>query len=91
MKLLLVYLLIINAAGFVLMLSDKYSAQNNLRRIPEFSLFATAVIGGSLGCWAGMYAIRHKTKRLRFTLGIPLILLVQIALFYFIKNKIPLG
>ncbi len=78
MKLLLVYLLIINALGFVLMLADKYSAKNNLRRTPEVVLLSVAVIGGSLGCWSGMYAVRHKTKHKRFTVGIPLILLLQI-------------
>ena len=87
MKLLLVYLLLINAAGFVLMLTDKYSAQNNLRRIPEVALLAVAILGGSLGCWAGMYAVRHKTKHKRFTVAIPLILLLQvISLISIIKG-----
>ena len=90
MKLLLIYLLIVNAAGFVLMLSDKYSAQNKLSRTPEFVFLGVALIGGSLGCWAGMYAVRHKTKKPVFTLGIPLILIIQIGIFYFIKQYIPI-
>lgn len=80
MKLLLVYLLIINAAGFVLMLADKYKARKNLWRIPESTLIGVAIIGGSLGCILGMYGIRHKTKHPKFTLGIPMILATQILL-----------
>lgn len=74
----LVYLLIINAAGFLLMLMDKYKARKNLWRIPEKVLFLVAALGGSLGCLAGMYTARHKTKHPSFTLGIPIILALQV-------------
>lgn len=79
MKPLLVYLLIINALGFVLMLADKYKAKKNHWRIPEATLLAIAVLGGSPGCLGGMYTVRHKTKHLKFTLGIPVILAIQIV------------
>lgn len=78
MKVLLVYLLIINAAGFTLMLADKWKAKKNRWRIPEATLMGAAVLGGSIGSLLGMYTVRHKTKHLKFTLGIPLILAVQI-------------
>lgn len=78
-KLILIYLLIINALGFVLMLADKRKAQKNLWRIPEKTLFAAAILGGSIGCIAGMYCFRHKTKHWYFVLGMPLILIAQIA------------
>lgn len=84
MKLLLVYLFIINAVGFALMLTDKYKAKKNLWRIPEATLIGVAAIGGSLGCLAGMRAVRHKTKHLKFTLGIPVILAIQVMLFWVI-------
>ncbi len=74
------YLLLINALGFAVMLLDKYLAKNNLRRIPEKSLFGIAIFGGSLGCIAGMYTVRHKTRHKSFTLGMPAILAVQIIL-----------
>ena len=77
MKLLLVYLLLINAAGFTVMLADKYKARKNLWRIPERVLLLTAALGGSLGTLLGMYAARHKTKHLRFTLLLPLFLILQ--------------
>ena len=74
----LIYLCLINAIGFVLMLLDKYKAKKNLWRIPEITLFFVAVIGGSLGCIGGMYAVRHKTRHLKFTIGMPLIFAVQV-------------
>ena len=79
LELILIYLLIINAVGFVLMLVDKLKARKNLWRIPEATLMTAAAIGGSIGCLIGMYTFRHKTKHIKFTLGIPLILAVQIA------------
>jgi len=79
-QLILLYLLIINAMGFALMLVDKGYAKKNLRRIPEATLMTAAALGGSLGCLIGMYTFRHKTKHLKFTLGIPLILIAQLAL-----------
>lgn len=74
----LIYLCIINALGFMLMLLDKLKAKKNLWRIPEATLFAVAVLGGSLGSLFGMYTVRHKTKHLKFTVGMPLIFAVQV-------------
>ena len=75
----LIYLLIINAIGFLLMTMDKYKAKKNLWRIPESTLMTVALIGGSIGSLIGMYTVRHKTKHLKFTVGIPVILVLQIA------------
>ena len=77
MKLLLYYLLIINAAGFLLMLVDKWKAKKNRWRVRESTLLLVAALGGSVGSLAGMYLFRHKTQHLKFTLGIPLILAGQ--------------
>ena len=77
---LLVYLLIINAIGFTLMLYDKKMAKRRELRIPEKHLFAIALIGGAFGCVIGMYTARHKTKHKNFTIGMPAILLVQLLL-----------
>lgn len=79
-ELLLLYLLIINALGFALMLTDKYKARKNLWRIPESTLMLIAALGGSAGSLLGMYTVRHKTKHRKFTLGIPAILLAQLVL-----------
>ncbi len=78
-KLLLLYLLIVNAVAFLLMLADKQKARKKLWRIPESTLLLAAVMGGSVGSLIGMYTFRHKTKHLKFTLGIPLILMMQIC------------
>ena len=73
------YLILINAAGFLLMLSDKHRARKNLWRIPESTLMGIGVLGGSLGVIGGIYAFRHKTKHLKFTIGVPMILALQIT------------
>ena len=83
-ELLSIYLLIINAIAFCLMLIDKYKARKNLWRIPEATLISTALLGGSIGALIGMYTVRHKTRHIKFTVGIPLILLAQIALAQFL-------
>ena len=85
-KILLVYLLIINAIGFILMLADKIKAKKNLWRIPEATLFLVAAIGGSIGSLLGMYTFRHKTKHISFLLGMPLILAVQIVIVILIMG-----
>ena len=58
---------------------DAFKAKKDLWRIPEATLIGIAVIGGSLGSLLGMYTVRHKTRHLRFTLGIPVILAVQLV------------
>ena len=80
MKLVLIYLLIINAAGFLLMRIDKGKARKNRWRIPEATLMTVAALGGSAGSLLGMYLFRHKTRHFKFTLGIPLILAVQVVI-----------
>lgn len=77
MKPLLIYLLLINAVGLVLMLTDKYKAKNNLWRIPERVLLWVAFFGGSLGSLLGMHIARHKTQHLVFKLLIPVFLLIH--------------
>ena len=77
----IIYLVSVNALAFLLMLVDKYKARKNLWRIRESTLFIVAIIGGSIGALIGMYTIRHKTKQLSFTLGMPIILVLQLILF----------
>lgn len=80
MKYILMYLLIINALGLLLMIVDKSRARKRLRRISEANLFTVAIAGGSLGSLVGMYMARHKTKHKKFTIGIPIILFFHILL-----------
>lgn len=80
MIIVLVYLLVVNVLGFVLMFVDKKRAQNKQWRIKEATLFLSAVIGGSIGSMLGMKVFRHKTKHLSFLIGMPAIFIVQVAL-----------
>jgi uncharacterized membrane protein YsdA (DUF1294 family) len=81
---LILYFLTINALGFLLMLVDKHKARKNRWRIPEATLMGVAALGGSIGSLIGMYTVRHKTKHPKFTVGIPLILIVQLTAAYFV-------
>lgn len=87
MKYFLLYLLLINALGFLLMLIDKWKAKRGRWRIPEATLMGVAALGGSIGSLLGMYTVRHKTKHIKFTVGIPLILVVQIFAAIYILNR----
>ena len=78
MKPLLVYLITVNALSFVLMLADKYKAKKSLHRIPEKTLLGFAAAGGSIGILSGMYLVRHKTLHKKFTIGVPVLLTLQI-------------
>ena len=84
METILIYLLLINAAGLVLMRADKIRAGNGAWRISELTLMLTAALGGSVGVHIGMYLFRHKTRHPKFTLGVPAILTVQILLAWFL-------
>ena len=75
-----IYLVIANCVGFAAMVIDKIKAKRGAWRIPEKTLFLLSIIGGSVGTWLGMYAFHHKTKHWYFVVGMPLILVVQIAL-----------
>lgn len=81
-----IYLAVINVAAFLFMMFDKIRAKKETWRIRERTLFLLAILGGSIGSLAGMYLFRHKTKHWYFVVGMPLILIAQIALviwFYF--------
>ena len=75
-----VYLLLINALALALMLLDKHFARTHHRRIPERTLLLIAVLGGSLGALAGMYAFHHKTKHPKFYITLPVLLGVHLLI-----------
>jgi uncharacterized membrane protein YsdA (DUF1294 family) len=77
-----IYLLAVNALGLIIMHYDKYLARNNKWRIPEKTLLGVAIIGGSFGCILGMYSARHKTRKPKFSIGLPVILIVQLICIY---------
>lgn len=76
----LIYLAAVNGIAFLLCGIDKWKARRERWRIPEKTLFLSAILGGSVGFLLGMQLFRHKTKHKSFTIGIPLILAMQIGL-----------
>ena len=82
MKTYIIYFILINVVTFFLFGVDKWKAKKGRWRISEATLLIFAVIGGSIGAWLGMKTWHHKTMHKKFKYGIPLILLVQIALLY---------
>lgn len=75
------YLLLVNLFTFFLFAEDKKRAKKDMWRIPERTLVLFVLFGGSIGALAGMYVFRHKTKKWKFRIGIPLILGMQMILF----------
>lgn len=84
----MLYFMIINLVGFVMMCVDKQLAIHHKNRVPERVLFLIAIIGGSFGSILGMYAFRHKTKHLSFVIGMPVILIIQLVLVYVVIHNI---
>lgn len=89
MKYLMIYLLLINAAGLLLMRADKLKARKNAWRIPEATLMGIATVGGSLGILAGMRLFRHKTLHPKFSIGVPALLALQVALLCSLAVRFP--
>lgn len=86
MKIINIYLLIINSISFLITMIDKYLAIKKKHRISELTLLTTSFIGGSLGTLLSMFIFRHKTKKLKFILLVPLFLIISIIIYI----KIPL-
>lgn len=83
MSKIIAYILIINIIGFLSMYIDKRRAKRNEWRIKEGTLFSIALLGGGIGGIIGMYKFRHKTKKLKFTIGFPTIVILQIVLIVY--------
>lgn len=84
----LIYYIVINLIGFIIMGVDKRKAIRNAYRIPEASLFCIALLGGALGTTLGMRVFRHKTRHWYFAVGMPLIFFAQLALIVFVGTKL---
>ena len=80
----IIYFVIINVLGFLAMGIDKWKAKRGHWRIPENSLFMFTILGGGIGTIAGIYVFRHKTQKLKFTIGMPVILGLEIALIVYL-------
>ena len=87
MNIILGYLLAVNITSFLLYGIDKFKAKKNLWRISEATLLTMAAIGGSIGAWVGMRIWHHKTMHKKFKYGIPLIIIMQIALAVYLLTN----
>ncbi len=88
-KAVLVVLLIMNAVGIAIMYADKKFAIHHKRRVPERTLMTIALLGGSVGVLIGMYAFRHKTRHPKFYIGVPAILICELAAAVFLFYRFP--
>ena len=79
----IIYFVIINVIGFLIMWLDKRKARKGSWRIPEKTLFIITALGGGIGTIAGMYTFRHKTQKLNFVIGLPLITVLEIILIVY--------
>lgn len=87
MRVLIYYLLGINLLTFFVYGIDKWKARRDKWRVPEATLLMLAALGGSVGALLGMFVFHHKTKHKKFLIGVPLILLAQLALAYLLLVK----
>ena len=87
LKYVLYYLAAINLITFLVYGIDKWRAKRGAWRIPEKTLFLLPILGGSVGAIVGMRVFHHKTKHWYFKYGLPLILLLQIALVVWLKIR----
>ena len=87
-KNIIIYLLIINLVSFLSMGIDKWKAKRGAWRIPEQTLISMVLLGGGIGGIIGMYMFRHKTKKPRFYIGFPVILISEIIIAVYIIIKL---
>ena len=88
MNIILGYLLAVNITSILLYGIDKYKAKKGRWRISEATLLLIAVIGGSIGAWAGMRLWHHKTKHKKFKYGIPIIIILQVTIAVYLQTNI---
>ena len=86
-KNIIIYLLIINLLSFLSMGIDKWKAKRGAWRIPEQTLISLVLLGGGIGGIIGMYLFKHKTKKPRFYIRFPVILILEIIISIYIMVK----
>ena len=77
-----------NLTAFLLVMLDKSQARRGRRRIPERYFFLFALLFGAAGILTGMYIFRHKTRHASFVFGVPLLLLLNVVIYFFLINKL---
>ena len=85
-KNIIIYFVVVNFLSILMFFIDKKKAEKKLWRISEKALILVSILGGSVGALIGMYTFKHKTKKLKFTVGIPVILILQIVLIIYLNT-----
>ena len=85
MDALIIYVAVVNVTAFLMYGIDKWNARKGLWRIPEKTLLGIVAVGGSVGAYAAMQMFRHKTKKPKFYIGVPLIFAIQIGILLYIS------
>lgn len=80
------YIIVMNLIGFLVMGIDKANSRKHRRRVPERRIFLLSILSGSVGVMAGMYIFRHKTRHMKFVIGVPVIIAAQIIVGIFLSN-----
>jgi len=83
----IIYIILINLIGFIVMYVDKKKAKKGTYRISEKTIFIIAFLLGAIGVYIGMYKFRHKTQHKSFTIGIPAFIILNIYFVYYILSK----
>jgi len=86
MRVLTLYIILINAAGFLIMLIDKQNAISRRRRVPEAVLQTIALVGGSIGSIAAMWLLRHKTRKALFQTGFYFSFVLNVIFLYLLSG-----
>lgn len=81
---LIIYIIAVNLEGIYLNIRDKIAAKNGRSRVPEAKLWTIGLLGGALGSYITMQLIRHKTKHKSFMIGMPILIILNIAIFILI-------
>ena len=82
----LIYLALINIVTFFVYLKDKKAAEKGKDRVKIVTLLSLSFIGGSIGAICGMYILHHKTNKSYFTVGVPLMIVMQILVLFYLSN-----
>lgn len=88
MKFLIIYLIIINIIALIVTVRDKLAAMGGKWRVKESTLILIAALGGSPTMYLTMLIIRHKTRKPKFMVGIPLILTVELIVIFLLLNYV---
>ncbi|MBU8879656.1 DUF1294 domain-containing protein [Bacillus sp. FJAT-29790] len=85
-KVIIIFVIVMNIAGYYLMKADKNKAKKGHYRVSENTLWLVALLFGATGMTLGMKVFRHKTKHLQFKIGLPVLALIETGFIFYMLN-----